>query len=81
MGGIPTAIKNDLNGRTFSIDASIEDYCTYVSDLFSNYDQYKQLALASFNEYQSRLNWSVSTQTVKKLIMELKPQATEMASV
>lgn len=81
VGGIPTAIRNDLNGRTFSIEASVEDYCTYISDLFSNYDQYKQLALASFNEYQSRLNWSVSTQTVKKLIMELKPQAPEMASV
>lgn len=82
VGGISTAVRNDLNGRTFSKDASIEEYCTYISDLFSNYSQYKELALSSFHEYQSRLNWVVAAQTVKKLMMELKPHAAaEMASV
>ena len=71
VGGIPTIIKDDLNGKTFSKDASIANYCNYISNLFSDYSQYKNLALSSFNEYQSRLNWSVAGQTVKKLMMEL----------
>lgn len=71
VGGIPTVIKDGLNGKTFSKDANITEYCTYISNLFSNYSQYKNLALSSFNEYQFRLNWSVTGQTVKKLLVEL----------
>ncbi len=73
VGGIPTAVRNDLNGKTFSTDASIEEYCTYISNLFSNYSEYKNLALSSFYEYESRLNWAVAGRTVKKLLMELIP--------
>lgn len=71
VGGIPTLIKDDVNGKIFAKEADIADYCTYISNLFSNYSQYKRLALSSFNEYQSRLNWSVAGQTVKKLLKEL----------
>jgi glycosyltransferase involved in cell wall biosynthesis len=70
VGGIPSIIKDGFNGKTFSKDAEIADYCTYISNLFSDYAQYKNLALSSFNEYQSRLNWSVAGQTVRKLIMD-----------
>jgi glycosyltransferase involved in cell wall biosynthesis len=71
VGGIPTVTKDDVNGKTFPKGTSIAEYCAYVYKLFSDYSQYKKLALSSFNEYQSRLNWSVSGQTVKKLLMEL----------
>ncbi len=71
VGGIPTVVRDGLNGKTFAIDASIDEYCTYITNLFSDYSQYKNLALSSFKEYQSRLNRSVAAQTVKKLMMEL----------
>lgn len=71
VGGIPTAVRNDVNGRTFSKDAGFEEYCAYISNLFSNYSQYKNLALSSFNEYEVRLNWSVAGRTVKRLLSEL----------
>jgi glycosyltransferase involved in cell wall biosynthesis len=73
VGGIPTAVRNDLNGRTFAINADAREYCSYISNLFFNYAQYKDLALSSFNEYESRLNWSVAGRTVKKLFEELIP--------
>lgn len=69
-GGIPTIIRDALNGRLFSSDASVVEYCEYILELFSNYSRYKDLAHSSFYEYQSRLNWSVATQTVKQLLME-----------
>jgi len=71
VGGIPTVIKDGLNGKLFSLDAEIYDYCKYISDIFSNYSQYQCLALSSFNEYQTRLNWSVAGKTVKRLLSEL----------
>jgi len=71
VGGIPTVIKDGLNGKLFSKNAEIAEYCKYISDIFSNYSQYQCLALSSFNEYQTRLNWSVAAKTVKTLLSEL----------
>lgn len=69
--GIATVIKDDLNGKAFSPEASVGEYCAYIQNLFSNYSQYKQLALSSFNEYETRLNWSSAGQAVKKLLVEI----------
>ena len=74
VGGIPTAVRNNVNGRTFSKEADPEEYCAYISNLFSNYSQYKTLALSAFKEYEARLNWTVAGQKVKQLLMELIPQ-------
>jgi hypothetical protein len=35
-----------------------------------NYSEYEKLALSSFHEYQTRLNWKVATQQVKELIQQ-----------
>jgi glycosyltransferase involved in cell wall biosynthesis len=71
VGGIPTIIKDGVNGKLFPVDAEIEEYCTYVSNLFSNYNQYQELALSAFNEYETRLNWAIAGQTAKKLFQEI----------
>lgn len=71
VGGIPTIVKDGLNGKTFSLNSSIGEYCTYIASLMSNYSEYKKLAHSSFQQYQSRLNWEVAGKTVKQLIMEL----------
>ena len=71
VGGIPTIVKDGLNGKTFSMNASISEYCTYIAEVMANYSEYKRLALSSFNEYQTRLNWSAAGETAKQLIMEL----------
>ena len=71
VGGIPTIIKDDVNGKKFSKDAQVEEYCTYISDLFFNYTEYKDLALSSFARYNSYLSWSVGSRTIKSLLKEL----------
>jgi glycosyltransferase involved in cell wall biosynthesis len=71
VGGIPSIIRDDLNGKTFPLNASISEYCNYIFSLMTNYQEYKRLAYSSFNEYQSRLNWTVAVQTGKQLIRDL----------
>ncbi|PSM45864.1 group 1 glycosyl transferase [Chroococcidiopsis sp. CCALA 051] len=71
VGGISTVVKDGLNGKLFSTNTNVADYCSYISDIFSNYSQYRALALSAFNEYQSRLNWSVAGKTVNKLLSEI----------
>ncbi|MFO5494624.1 MAG: glycosyltransferase family 4 protein [Cuspidothrix sp.] len=71
VGGIPTIIKDDLNGKLFDRDSDLIEYCEYIYNIFTNYNQYKELALSAFNEYESRLNWRVAGQKVKDLLMTL----------
>jgi glycosyltransferase involved in cell wall biosynthesis len=71
VGGIPTIIKDDLNGKLFDRDSDTTEYCEYIFNIFTNYIQYKQLALSAFNEYESRLNWRVAGQKVRDLLMTI----------
>lgn len=70
VGGIPTIVKDHVNGKLFSRNTVTAAYCTYVLDLFSDYSRYQELAHSSFNEYTSRLNWSVAGRAVKRLLTE-----------
>jgi glycosyltransferase involved in cell wall biosynthesis len=70
-GGIAMIIQDGLNGKTFPLNASIDEYCTYLQDAFQNYADYQQLALSSFHEYQTRFDWSAAGRSVRKLLAEL----------
>jgi glycosyltransferase involved in cell wall biosynthesis len=71
VGGIPTMIRDGLNGRMFDVRAGSEQYCTFIADLFADYARYMDLARSSFSEYESRLNWGVAGRTVKNHLVEL----------
>lgn len=71
VGGIPTIIKDDINGRLFNLTADISEYCDYITNLFSSYSEYEELALSAFNEYKTRLNWTVAGKTVKQLLEDV----------
>jgi len=60
-----------VNGKLFARDATAEEYCDYIFDIFSRYSCYKELCLSSFYEYQSRLNWNVAGQSVKNLLNKI----------
>lgn len=71
VGGIGTIVKDNLNGMTFALEASISTYCDYIVNLMQNRARYEEMALASHHEYETRLNWESSVQTVKRMIGEL----------
>ena len=72
VGGIPTIIKNDLNGRIFVKDSKVDDYCEYIKSLIADYQRYKKMALSSYDEYTSRLNWQVAGKSVRELLNDIK---------
>jgi len=47
VGGIPTIIKNNINGKMFSINSFVEDCPNYITYLFNDYSEYKQLSYSS----------------------------------
>ena len=71
VGGISTIIKDNINGKLFELDSDIDEYCIYIQELFLDYEKYKQLAFSSFNEYKTRLNWSVAGKTMKNLLKNI----------
>lgn len=71
VGGISTIVKDNINGMTFALDASPDHYAEYIMTLMQDYTRYEEMALRSFHEYETRLNWHVATGTVKELIKAL----------
>jgi len=71
VGGISTAVRDNINGMTFGLDANVKVYCDYIVNLMQDRKRYEALALSAYHEYESRLNWGAATRQVKKLIEEL----------
>jgi glycosyltransferase involved in cell wall biosynthesis len=72
VGGIPTIVRDEVNGRTFPRECDPDLYASYVLDRFAEFDsRYRALARSSFDEYTSRLNWDVAGRTVKALLTSL----------
>ncbi|MEM7727263.1 MAG: glycosyltransferase family 4 protein [Cyanobacteria bacterium P01_A01_bin.45] len=71
VGGLPTVIKDDVNGKIFPVDAKVSEYCEYISDLFYKPSEYQRIALSAFWEYKTRLNWFAAGKQVNKLLHEI----------
>lgn len=71
VGGIPSIIHDGINGMMFSRSTDISDYCNFIYDYFRNVSKYKELAISSFQEYCTRLNWRVSGNKAVELLQGL----------
>lgn len=58
VGGIPSIIRNNINGHMLPLSASGEEYAKCIAEIFSDPDRYNQLSSSAKAEYESRLNWS-----------------------
>lgn len=71
VGGIPTIVQGGRNGRTFSEDDTIDDYCDYVMQYISDPSAYQELATSSLQEFETRLSWNVTQEKARKLIQSV----------
>lgn len=70
IGGITTAIKEGRNGYLVNPEEGAEPYVARIIELFHTPEAYCELAMCSFNDYQTRLNWTVAGERAKALIQE-----------
>lgn len=71
VGGIPTIIKPNRNGMTFSLNSDISLWSNYIIEHYLDKTKYKELSLNSFDEYKFRLNWNTIGKHLKDSIIEL----------
>lgn len=69
-GGIPSAITNGKNGQTFELDEAPEAYVAFIERHMSSKDNYRKIALSSFDEYSERLNWNSTSKRACDLITQ-----------
>jgi glycosyltransferase involved in cell wall biosynthesis len=68
VGGLGSIVRNGRNGRAFPQETAAATYADYIAEVFGNTAGYRRLALASFEEYQTRLSWESAGRTVKQLL-------------
>lgn len=71
VGGIPTIIQEGKNGRTFPLEVESSLCSQYILEMLQNREAYQSLALSSFQEYESRLNWKIAIERFKKLTQQI----------
>ena len=67
VGGLPTIVRDDVNGKLFDREAGPEEYADFIQDVFGA-PAYRSLALSSLEEYRRRLNWDVAGARVGELV-------------
>ncbi len=67
-GGVTEIIKNNFNGMAFELDTSIEQYCDYIQDLYTNTDKYVQMCQDSYNEFRNRFVWEDNCKKILQII-------------
>ncbi|MBN1947379.1 MAG: glycosyltransferase family 4 protein [Bradymonadales bacterium] len=70
-GGVSTPVVHGVNGFLFNRCASHRDYARTVANLFTNWTEYRELALASYQEYLTRLNWRVAGEAAARRLVEV----------
>ena len=71
VGGITSVIQNNINGMAFSLDTTVQTYCDYIVNTITTHEHYEALALSSYNEYHTRLNWQVAIRQLRAVIEEV----------
>lgn len=71
-GGIASPVRHNTNGYLFDEYSFIDSAVAAIAACLTNYDDlYIPLALASHEEYRSRLNWTTSAELLVKLMSRL----------
>jgi glycosyltransferase involved in cell wall biosynthesis len=68
VGGIPTAVRDGVNGRLFPLEGFVEQAAGVIARLMRAPAEYEVLAEGAFGEYNARLNWRAAGKTVRTLL-------------
>ncbi len=68
VGGIPTIIRDGVNGFLFPPPLNVADCVERTLNLMRNFETYKMLARTARSEFESRLNWDTAGLRLRQLI-------------
>jgi glycosyltransferase involved in cell wall biosynthesis len=71
VGGIPNILLNGVNGASFPIAEFVERACDFILSCTEDWAAYEQLALRSFDRYESALNWRAAARRVKTFLQQI----------
>ncbi|MBE9137507.1 glycosyltransferase family 4 protein [Nodosilinea sp. LEGE 07088] len=71
VGGIPTVVQADINGRCFAVDATAQAYADYIAASMADPARYQSLALSAWQHYRQHLSWEAAQTRVWGYLQEL----------
>lgn len=70
VGGIPTMIRDEENGRMFAADAAPEEFAGWMAAVWRDEARYLRMAAQARDAYETRLNWRTSARRVMDEVRE-----------
>ena len=80
VGGISTAVRDNVNGMTFGLAAEVKVYCDYIVNLMQDRARAMSHWHCLLITNMKRLNWSAATKQVKQLLRKCSPDETLFVS-
>jgi glycosyltransferase involved in cell wall biosynthesis len=70
VGGIPSIVREGVNGFLFPLAATGEDYARAIAEIFTDKARYQKLIIQARQEYENRLNWDVWAKATYSVLLE-----------
>jgi len=70
-GGIPSLIKDGVNGHLLPLSATAEDFAELIHRVFADAEGYQRLVQSSRKRYDTTLNWNAWAQRVRQLLQAM----------
>lgn len=71
VGGLPSVIKEGVNGQLFPLEANGEDYADWILGMFTSPARYRELALRAAEHAAEHLTWKVAGQRIATILNDV----------
>ena len=71
VGGMAALVRDGSNGFKFPKEPNIGEYCDYIIATMRDRESYRRLAWSAFQEYQTRLNWTVAARATRDILADV----------
>jgi glycosyltransferase involved in cell wall biosynthesis len=79
VGGIPSAVRDGVNGFTFPLRTIVENAADRIAGLWSDSRRYNDLCRSAFVDANKRLTWSSAGHAVADILRDLHPSHTTLS--